>query len=111
MPVTLRSGRSSSRPLVMYAGRPKAASPSPIRETAGPPAPRVAAGMPTRLRRSPTIATTVPKARPRALGQTPGHVFGAPDKPICVLHVDDGEDLAITHSGGMRDLGSMIPAS
>src|SRR5690348_5673652 len=62
MPVTLRSGRSSSRPLVMYAGRPKAASPSPIRETTGPPAPSVAVGMRIRLRRSLTMATTVPAA-------------------------------------------------
>src|SRR5207244_13450372 len=66
MPVTLRSGRSSSRPLVMYAGRPKAASPSPIRETAGPPAPSVAVGIRIRLRRSLTMATTVPAAWPAA---------------------------------------------
>src|SRR5882724_7564543 len=66
MPVTLRSGRSSSRPLVMYAGRPKAASPSPIRETTGPPAPSVAVGMRIRPLRSLTMATTVPAARPAA---------------------------------------------
>ena len=58
----LRSGRSSSRPLVMYAARPKAASPSPIRETTGPPAPSVAVGMRIRLQRSLTMATTVPAA-------------------------------------------------
>jgi hypothetical protein len=62
MPVTLRSGRSSSRPLVMYAGRPKAASPSPIRETTGPPAPSAAVGIRIRLRWSLTMATTVPAA-------------------------------------------------
>ena len=39
----LRSGRSPARPAVMYAGRPSAASPSPIRETAGPPGPSLAA--------------------------------------------------------------------
>src|SRR5215472_15124430 len=62
MPATVRSGRSSSRPLVMYAGRPKAASLSPIRETTGPPAPSAAVGMQIRPRRSPTMATTVQAA-------------------------------------------------
>jgi hypothetical protein len=66
MPAMLRSGRSCSRPLVMYAGRPKAASPSPIRETPGPPAPSVAVGMRIRPLRSLTMATTVPAARPAA---------------------------------------------
>jgi hypothetical protein len=50
----------------MYAGRPKAASPSPIRETPGPPAPSVAVGMRIRPLRSLTMATTVPAARPAA---------------------------------------------
>ena len=50
----------------MYAGRPNAASPSPIRETTGPAAPSVAVGMPIRPLRSPTMATTVPAARPAA---------------------------------------------
>src|SRR5690349_19231066 len=75
MPVTLRSGRSSSRPLVMYAGRPKAASPSPIRETTGPPAPSVAVGMRIRLRRSLTMATTVPAAYSHVI------VLGRPAAP------------------------------
>src|SRR5271156_2913194 len=47
----------------MYAGRPKAASPSPIRETPGPPAPSTAVGM--AIRWSPTMATTVPVAYTR----------------------------------------------
>src|ERR1700761_4791299 len=63
MPATLRSGRSSSRPLVMYAGRPNAASPSPTRETTGPPPPSVAAGMRIRPPPSLTMATTVPAGR------------------------------------------------
>ena len=46
----------------MYAGRPKAASPSPIRETTGPPAPSAAVGIRIRLRWSLTMATTVPAA-------------------------------------------------
>src|SRR5260370_39746038 len=66
MPATLRSGRSSSRPLVMYAGRPKAASPSPIRETTGPSPPSAAVGMRIGLRWSLTMATTVPAAQPAA---------------------------------------------
>src|ERR1700744_3533881 len=62
----------------MYAGRPKAASPSPIRETTGPPAPSVAAGMRIRLRSSLTMGTTLPAAF--AVPPAPRRALVPPDR-------------------------------
>ena len=63
MPATLRPGRSSSRPLVMYVGRPKAAAPAqPWRPPAPGPERRRGHANPAPVIADP--ATAVPAARP-----------------------------------------------